>query len=34
VVEQHHMNAVPLVRKHLCTQILCVLNFLLHSYIH
>ena len=32
VIEQHHMNAVILVRKHLHTQILCVLNFLLHSH--
>ena len=32
VIEQHHMNAVPLIRKHLHTQILCVLNFLLHNH--
>ena len=32
--EQHHMNTVILVRKHLHTQILCVLNFLFHSHTH
>ena len=32
MIEQHHMNAVPLVRKHLYTQILCVLNLLLHNH--
>lgn len=32
VIEQHHMNAVILVRKHLCTQILCVFNILLHIH--
>ena len=31
VVEQHHMNAVILVRKHLYAQILCILHLLLHS---
>ena len=34
VVEQHHMNAVPLVRKHLYALILCVLNLLLHNNTH
>lgn len=32
MIEQHHMNAVPLVRVYLYTQILCVLNILLHSH--
>ena len=31
LLKQHHMNAIILVRKHLHTQILCVLNLLLHS---
>ena len=32
LVKQHHMNAVPLVRKHLHAQILCVLNLLFHNH--
>ena len=33
LLEQHHMNTVILVRKHLHPQILYILNYLLHSHV-